>query len=93
MVRANLLAGAADVAPGLVANVAGGGECSMIELIDTVEQIVGRPIQLDRRPSELGDVGRTDGSTELARVQLGWQPQVTLREGLERQHEWHLSRR
>ena len=37
VVRANLLAGGADVQPGLVANVAGGGECSMHELIAMVE--------------------------------------------------------
>lgn len=93
VVQANLLAAEADVEPGLVVNIAGGGECSMIELIEMVEQIAGRPIALDRRDAERGDVRRTGGSIELARERLGWVPHTSLREGLERQLEWHLSRR
>jgi nucleoside-diphosphate-sugar epimerase len=92
VVRANLLAATAEVEPGLIVNVAGGGECSMNELIRMVEEIAGGSIRLDRRDTELGDVGRTGGLTERANTHLGWQPQVTLREGLERQYEWHLAR-
>jgi nucleoside-diphosphate-sugar epimerase len=93
VVRANLLAADADFAPGLVANIAGGGECSMIELIALVEEIAGAPIELDRREHQLGDVGRTGAITDVARRELGWRPEVDLRSGLEQQHEWHLSRR
>lgn len=93
VVRANLLAADADVAPGLVANIAGGGECSMIELVAMVEQTTGAPIELDRREHQLGDVGRTGAIIDVARRELGWQPEVDLRSGLEQQHDWHLSRR
>lgn len=93
VVRANLLASEADVEPGLVVNIAGGGECSMLELIEMVEQVAGRPIDLDRRDHERGDVYRTGGAIELAHRQLGWSPETRLQEGLEHQHEWHLSRR
>ena len=93
VVRANLLAGEADVEPGLVVNIAGGGQCSMHELIALVEEVSGRSIQIDRLDPERGDVGRTGALTDRARDQLGWEPQVALREGLERQYEWHLSRR
>lgn len=93
VVRANLLAGEADVEPGLVVNIAGGGQCSMHTLIAEVEEVSGRTIQIDRLDPERGDVGRTGALTDRARQQLGWQPQVALREGLEYQYEWHLSRR
>jgi UDP-glucuronate 4-epimerase len=93
VVRANLLAGTADVEPGLVANIAGGGECSMHELIALTEEIAGAPIELDRRESQSGDVRRTGAVTDVARDRLGWIPEVGLREGLEHQHAWHLSRR
>lgn len=93
VVRANLLAGEADVEPGLVVNIAGGGQCSMHTLIAEVEEVSGRSIQIDRLDPERGDVGRTGALTDRAREQLGWEPQVALREGLERQYEWHLSRR
>jgi nucleoside-diphosphate-sugar epimerase len=93
VVRANLCAASADVEPGLVVNIAGGGQCSMHELISMVEEVSGRSIAIDRRDAERGDVGRTGALTDRAREMLGWQPQTTLREGLERQYEWHLSRR
>lgn len=93
VVRANLLAGDVDVEPGLVANIAGGGECSMHQLIAMVEQVTGKPIRLDRLEPERGDVGRTGALTDRAREQLGWLPLTGLRAGLEFQHQWHLSRR
>lgn len=93
VVSANLLAAAADVSPGLVANIAGGGDCSMLELISMVEAITERRVQIDRRDPERGDVGRTGARTQVAATELGWAPKVGLREGLERQHEWHLARR
>jgi UDP-glucuronate 4-epimerase len=93
VVRANLLAGSADVLPGLIANIAGGGECSMHDLIAMVEDVTGTMVELDHRDPERGDVGRTGALTDRAREQLGWVPEVGLREGLERQYEWHMSRR
>ena len=92
VVNANLLAAEADVEPGLVVNIAGGGECSMIELIELVQEVSGRPIELDRRDAERGDVHRTGASIELAHRRLGWSPNTGLRSGLERQHDWHLHR-
>ncbi len=93
VVRANLCAASADVAPGLVVNIAGGGQCSMLELIAMVEDVTGRSIDLDRQQPERGDVGRTGASTDRAREAIGWVPEVELVEGLRLQHEWHLSRR
>ncbi|MDW3215095.1 MAG: NAD-dependent epimerase/dehydratase family protein [Ilumatobacteraceae bacterium] len=93
VVRANLLAGEADVEPGLVVNIAGGGQSSMHDLIAEVEAVSGRTIQIDRLDPERGDVGRTGALTDRARELLRWEPQVALREGLERQYEWHLLRR
>lgn len=93
VVRANLAAGYADVPSGLIANIAGGGECSMRELIAMVEAVTGTQVDLDRRDPERGDVVRTGAITDRAREHLGWVPEVGLREGLERQYEWHLSRR
>jgi nucleoside-diphosphate-sugar epimerase len=93
VVRANLAAADADVEPGAVFNIAGGGECSMHEHIALVEEITGRSIKIDDRPSERGDVRRTGGSTEAAAKWLEWTPEVDLRNGLEAQYEWHMGRR
>lgn len=93
VVEANLAATSAEVTPGLVANVAGGGSISMIDLIALVEEKVGCSVPLDRRPASPGDVQRTGGSIERARQELSWKPQITVEEGVERQVEWHLANR
>lgn len=93
VVEANLMAAVADVPPGTVLNIAGGTAASLLEVVGIVEGLTGRPVVLDRRPKEPGDVLRTGGSTERTRRMLGWRPEVELDEGLSRQVAWHLSRR
>lgn len=89
VVDANVRAATADVAPGAVMNIAGGGATTLLEVIAVIEELTGRPIALDRRSTQAGDVQRTGGSTEVAAAALGWEPAVSLREGLRRQIEWH----
>jgi nucleoside-diphosphate-sugar epimerase len=93
VVRANLLAASAHVEPGSVINVAGGTHATLLDVVGLLEQLMGRPVRLDRSAAERGDVVRTGGSTELAARLLGWQPLVPLREGLARQVGWHVERR
>jgi len=93
VVAATALAGSAPVEPGTVLNVAGGSSTTMIELISLVEDVVGRTIRLRRTGSKAGDVERTGGSIERAAQLLGWRPQVSTREALGAQVEWHLARR
>jgi UDP-glucose 4-epimerase len=45
-------------------------------------------VLLETAPKEAGDVRRTGGSIEKAQALLGWQPEVTLREGLAEQVAW-----
>jgi nucleoside-diphosphate-sugar epimerase len=93
VVEANVLAGGArDVPPGAVLNVAGGTVTSLSHLIETVEELTGRPVPIERRPVQPGDVRETSASTALARELLGWRPQVRLRNGLAEQVAWHASR-
>lgn len=91
VVAANLAAATADVAPGTVCNVAGGGQITMTDLMALASEIVGHPIELDRRPASPGDVDRTGGHTDRARRLLGYAPTVTIAEGLARQAAWHRS--
>lgn len=93
VVRANLAAAGADVPAGAVFNVAGGGATTLSRVIELVEELVGRPVRIDHRGDQVGDVFRTGGSGDLAREQLGWVPEVRLEEGLRRQVDWHRRRR
>jgi UDP-glucuronate 4-epimerase len=92
VVAANIAAASADITPGTVINVAGGGSTSLIDVIKTIERLTGRTIALDRRPVERGDVDRTGGAIDRARCVLGWSPRISVDEGLEHQVEWHTRR-
>jgi len=93
VVEANLLAAARSVPPGSVINIAGGSATTLLEVMNIVSELIGRPIELDRHPAQPGDVARTGGSTELAARLLGWEPRIPLREGLATQLTWHRERR
>jgi nucleoside-diphosphate-sugar epimerase len=88
VVAANLAAAGADVEPGSAFNIAGGSNASMLEVIDLIGRLSEMPIVLDRRPAQAGDVERTGGSTEAAQELLGWQPEVSLRDGLTAMVAW-----
>jgi len=93
VVAANLAAAEADVAPGTVVNVAGGGDTSMADLIALVGDVAGAPVEVERRPRQPGDVDRTGGAIDRARALLGWSPQVSLEDGVAAQVAWHRDRR
>lgn len=89
VVRANLAAGTADVPPGTILNVAGGGSTTMSELIAMVGEEVGVPVPLDVLPGQPGDVHQTGGDITAIGEALGWQPQTPLRDGIKAQVAWH----
>ena len=92
IVRANVAAALADVAPATVVNIAGGGEITLNALIELAGELAGTTIAIDQQPSQPGDARRNGGATDRARALLGWSPQVTLRDGLSAQLDWHRTR-
>ena len=93
VIDANVAAATRDLAPGQVVNIAGGTQATLLDVIGIVGELVERPVPLDRRPAELGDVARTGGAVERAHDLLRWEPQVRLRDGLASQVAWHAARR
>lgn len=91
VVAANLAAGRADLAPGTVLNVAGGGSITVNGLLDLLGDIAGRPLDIDRLPDQPGDVRATGGTIDRAQALLGWEPRVPVAEGLRRQYAWQIS--
>ena len=89
VVEANLLAASATLEGECVFNVAGGGSVTLFDVIGIVERLTGRPVPIDRQPSQKGDVHRTGGSIERAESALGWRPRVSVEEGLGLQVAWH----
>jgi UDP-glucuronate 4-epimerase len=92
IVRGNLLAADADVAPGCIANLAGGGEIPLNGLIELVGELAHADLQIEDEPAMPGDALRNGGAIDRARAVLGWAPEITLRDGLIAQLAWHERR-
>jgi UDP-glucuronate 4-epimerase len=91
IVAGNLAAAAADVAPGTTVNLAG-GEITLSDLIALVGELAGSPVVVEPRPMEPGDSRRNGGAVDRARELLGWEPRVSLRDGILAQLAWHRAR-
>ena len=92
VVRAALRAATADAESGAIFNIAGGASVELSELVDAVARAVGRPPRLESRERQPGDVPATAAQTKRAESVLGWQPAVTLDEGIQAQARWHRRR-
>lgn len=87
IVRANIAAAEAPVS-GTVYNLGGGSRTTVNEVIATIGRLVGREPRVDRRETQKGDVRHTAADTSAARREIGFAPQVSLDQGLERQVAW-----
>ena len=90
-VAANLLAAIVPLAVGEVFNIGGGSRVVLAEVINIMEGIVGRPIKKNFVEKARGDARHTSADISKARKILGYQPQVSLTEGLRQEWEWMKS--
>jgi UDP-glucuronate 4-epimerase len=86
---AGLLAAAAHAdagEPGMsIHNLASNRPVRLLELVETIGAVVGRPLQVRHEPQQRGDVGHTWGDLTRARAELGYAPTVDLETGIRRQ--------
>lgn len=79
--------------PGETYNVGGGETASVWDVLNKLENIIGKKPVILRQPAREGDQRHTCADTTKLRRHLGWAPQVTLDEGLARQVEWQKASR
>ncbi len=87
-VAANLAAATVPEAVGEIFNIGGGSRVVLSEVLDTMEKIVGRPIRKNYVEKAMGDARHTGADVSKANKILGYQPQVSLTEGLQQEWEW-----
>jgi nucleoside-diphosphate-sugar epimerase len=75
-----------------VYNVGGAIEASMNDTIALLEEISGQTLDVSRAPAVPGDQRRTSADTARIKADLGWQPGISLEDGLRSQWEWASSR-
>jgi UDP-glucose 4-epimerase len=74
--------------PGAVYNIGGGSRVSVNEVLETLGRLLGRKLDVRYQGRALGDVTHTYADTSRAREDLGFEPSVTLEEGLAREVDW-----
>jgi nucleoside-diphosphate-sugar epimerase len=73
---------------GRVYNIGGGSRVSVNQVLRIVEQVVGRPVVVQRDAPQPGDMRDTFADTSLARADLGFEPKTPLAEGLAAEYAW-----
>ena len=89
VVEANLLAAQTEQTAGEVINIACGQRVTVNEIIDMINDLVGKnikPIYVDSRP---GDVKHSLADISLAQKLIGFKPNVSFREGLRLAIDWY----
>jgi len=76
-----------------IVNLGGHEVISINDLIGLTEEVVGKSAQVQYGPPNLADMFQNWADVSKARQLLGWQPQVGLREGMERLVEWYRAER
>jgi UDP-glucuronate 4-epimerase len=71
-----------------IMNVGGAQSTTLLDAINCLEEISGKKLRVIQEPSELGDQVETKAQLKLIREHLGFQPSLTLREGLQRQFDY-----
>lgn len=69
-------------------NIGNPGEFTILELAELVIELTGSPSQVVFEPLPVDDPTQRRPDITAAREKLGWEPKVSLREGLERTIPW-----
>lgn len=74
--------------PGQVYNIGGGSRVSINHVLEQIGGIVGHPLDIRRESSQKGDMKDTYADTTRARLDLAFNPRVSLAEGLQAEYDW-----
>lgn len=72
-------------------NLGGSNPVTLRELVSAIEAVTGLRARIRHLPPQPGDVERTFADLTRSRKELGFEPKVSLLEGIEKQWEWYRS--
>jgi UDP-glucuronate 4-epimerase len=77
-----------------IINLGGGrNPVSLNIMISKLEELLGKKAKIDHKPFHMGDLMETWADISKAKNLLGWEPQVSLEEGLEKSAQWYIDNR
>jgi nucleoside-diphosphate-sugar epimerase len=91
VVRGVLAACTAPNVSGEVFNVAVGGRISLLDLVGTLQRLLGTDVEPVFGPAREGDIRDSQADIVRARQMLDYEPQVSFEDGLRATVEWYKS--
>jgi UDP-glucuronate 4-epimerase len=88
VVAATRAAAVAAIEAGGAYNIGGGLRGSLRDVLDTIEEVSGQPLNLRFSDEQAGDVRDTGAETAKARAHLGFAPSTTLQAGIAAELDW-----
>jgi nucleoside-diphosphate-sugar epimerase len=88
VVAANLAAATVPEAVGEIFNIGGGSRAVLMDVLATMEDVIGHPIKKEYVARARGDARHTSADISKAKSILGYNPQVPLAKGLAKEWEW-----
>ena len=77
-----------------IINLGGGrNPVSLNKIISKLEELLGKKANIDYKPFHVADLMETWADISKAKNLLGWEPQVSLEEGLKKSVQWYLKNR
>ena len=89
VVQANLLAARAEKTAGEVINIACGEVVTVNEIIDMINEAVGKNVKPIYTDSRVGDVKHSHADITLAKEVIGYEPVVKFKDGLQLAIDWY----
>ena len=74
-----------------ILNIGGDKTVSLIEMVETIEEVLGKKAKLNRMPMQPGDVNRTCADISHSKEVIGYNPQTTFKDGIRKFIEWKLA--
>lgn len=88
-VSANILAATSNKGAGEVMNIACGTSLSLNRLVEMINHELGTNITPNYQPERAGDIKHSKASIEKAKQLIGYEPKVSLEEGLKETIQWY----
>ncbi len=76
-----------------IINLGGHQTVTVNELIERVSKFTGMPAKIQNLPVNCADIRASWADTSKARDLLGWEPKISLEEGIPRMVDWYLKER
>ena len=77
-----------------IINLGGGrNPVSLTSVIEKLEALIGKKAKIDYQPFHIADLMETWADIDKAKNILGWEPKVSLYEGLENSVSWYMQNR